>query len=104
MDNLDQKNGFGYRLKAGYSDRHVGSKVYVLGPKGAMHILENATAVFLWNAMRSSQEFSIDGLATSLASQFAVTLEIARSDVAEFLASLDDFDVLEQIPSNATES
>ena len=99
LDNLEQMRSFGYRLKQGYSDRRVGSKVYVLGPDGAMHILENATAVFLWDQIRIGDHVSIDGLAGALVSQFKVTLEIARSDVAEFVTSLVQFGVLEETPA-----
>ena len=41
---------------------------------------------------------SIDGLAESLTAHFEVGVEIARSDVAEFLVSLLQFDVLEETP------
>ena len=97
MDNLDQIRNFGYRLKAGNSDRRVGSKVYVLGPDGAMHILENAVATFLWESICEGKLVNVDGLASLLEQHFRVEPEIARSDVAEFLVSLRDFDVLEQV-------
>ena len=97
-------DGFVYRLKPGYSDRRVGSKVYVLGPGGTMHILDNATAVFLWDTIGTVGKGNIDYLAKELAAHFDVNLEIARSDVADFLACLETLDVLEKIPGGAVSS
>ena len=68
------------------ADRKVGSKAYVLGPNGAMHILENDPAVILWGALSSKSPTSVRALASLLRSRYAVKEEEAESDVIEFLA------------------
>ena len=95
---------FVYRIRSGYSDRRVGSKVYVLGPGGTMHILDNATAVFLWDAIGTLGKGEIDKLVNDLVGHFDVSPEIARSDVADFLSCLEGLEVLEKIPLRSDRS
>jgi hypothetical protein len=94
--NLNELRGFGYRLTPGFSCRRVGLKVFVLSPNGDMHILENASAVALWDILWQRKFVTVVDLTSALISQFVVEERSARSDVEEFLKILEKLAVVER--------
>jgi hypothetical protein len=70
--------------------REVGEKVFIIRGDGSLHILENASAVGLWRALRRSPEAGLtaSALADELVRGFVVDRETALGDVERFLTEL----------------
>lgn len=79
-----------FLLRSGFSARKVGGKVFVLATDGAMHILENESAVTLWEFIESApaRRFRPGDLAAALESTFNVDARTARSDSDLFIRKL----------------
>ena len=71
--------------------------MFLLGPDGAMHILENLTATTLWGVIGRGEMVLVEELTSVIEAKFDVSSEIARSDVVDFLESLRHLDVVERI-------
>lgn len=95
MTNRTEPQISGYRLPPGFSCRRVGVKVFVLSPKGDMHILENASAAALWDILWERKFVTAVDLTSELVTRFVVEESSARSDVEEFLKILEKLEVVE---------
>ena len=79
------------KRNSGFLVRQVAGR-YVLAPVGEMTksfsgmITMNATGKFLWDLMEQDQ--TIDSMAQALAENYEVELDMAKVDVAKFVAPL----------------
>ena len=77
--------------------RSVGGQVFILLPDSTMHILENESAVFLYNALRRDSETgtTIAELCEGLVADFQVSPERAAQDVGKFVRDLAALEILD---------
>lgn len=86
----------GVAIAEGITQRRVGGQVFVLMPDSKMHVLENDTAVELWERLREAgaEGCRLDALAESLTHRYRVSHETALADVVAFAHRLRDAGVL----------
>jgi hypothetical protein len=85
-----------YRLRKGFTSRSVGEKTFILSRDSTMHVLENATAVFLWNRLQDADEKGVDAesLGRAMECIFQVGKADAAADAGRFLAELAEMSVV----------
>ena len=76
--------------------REVGGQVFILMPDSTMHILENESALFLFQALRRGSEvgMTVPELSEALVGSFQVSLDQAVQDVSAFLRDLNALEIL----------
>ncbi len=83
-------------LTANLVTRTVGGQVFILMPDSRMHILENDSAVFLFNLLSGCTDGgkSLEELSGALLQTFEVSPERALADVKDFVRDLHALQVL----------
>ena len=86
-------------LRAGFTARSLGQKVFVLSQDSTMHILENRTASFLWRLLEEAGCEGIDAakLAHALEDRFDVTDTVAQRDSLHFVRELSSLQILDLV-------
>ena len=81
----------------GVVERRVGGQVFLLMADSTMHVLDNDTAVFLWDAVRDfgAAGATADALVRLVVEAFEVDRGRAEADIAVFLRTLREAGVLE---------
>jgi len=76
--------------------REVGGQVFILMPDSTMHILENASAVFLFTHLDCDRDkgASIAELSEALVLNFQVSRDRAGQDVSDFVRDLTGLGIL----------
>lgn len=79
--------------------RRVGDKIFVLTADSTMHVLDNATAVWIWDRLVDAGPggLPVRILARELADAFAVAPDRARADVPAFVGELLEAGVVEAV-------
>jgi hypothetical protein len=87
-------------LIANLVTRLVGGQTFILMPDSTMHILENDSAVLLFNLLQSSAETgqSVAELSAALHSSFDVSADRASEDVNKFVRDLHVLGILDVRP------
>ena len=87
-------------LNANLVTRSVGGQVFILMPDSTMHILENESAVFLYNVLGGTPEVgqSAEDLVSALLESFEVSGARAREDVTDFVRDLHGLGILSTRP------
>jgi hypothetical protein len=80
--------------------RLVGGQVFVLMPDSTMHILENESAVFLFNLLQGGPDAgqNVEELSAALLKTFEISGERAVADVMGFVRDLHDLGILSLRP------
>lgn len=83
----------------GFHERRVGAQAFVLQPDSTMHVLDNPSAVFLWDAIREAgpSGIALERLAAHLAASYAVDDVTAIGDVLSFTRKLQQAGLIRRL-------
>ena len=89
------------RIKKGFVLRQVCGECVIIGEGlsainfGKLLAL-NETATWLWEQAQKMGDFTVESLAERLCEEYDVTVEQAKADVADIIASWQDVNVVEE--------
>ena len=89
-----------YRVAAEVGVRKVGDKVFLLAPGGELIVLENETAVFLWDCI-SAGVLSLEDMAERISETWEVQSAVAEADTTAFVGLLEANGILEDSAMHA---